>query len=144
MFSRRLLLALKLFLPSWNVFNDFGAVTRVEVSLNPAAAESRWRPVFGDFTTSSCRRITFNPEGNLALQEQSLIERDAEELAGEQRDEVERFIARAVRAQLAAPTGKLAVKDFRFRIVERTAGEAGKVRFVSAEFPLTEPAPFLS
>lgn len=141
MFSHRWLLALKLFLPSWNFFNDFGAVTRVEVCLDPAATEPRWQPVFGDFTTSDWRRIAFNPEGNLALQEQSLIERAAEELAGEQRDEAEHFIARAVRAQLAAPTGKLAVKDFRFRVVERTAGEAGEVRFVSAEFPLPEPAP---
>lgn len=141
MFSHRWLLALKLFLPSWNFFNDFGAVTRVEVCLDPAATEPRWQPVFGDFTTSDWRRITFNPEGNLALQEQSLIERAAEELAGEQRDEAERFIARAVRPRLAALFQERAADRFCFRIVERTAGEAGEVRFVSAEFPLTEPAP---
>lgn len=142
MFSSRWLLALKLFLPSWNFFNDFGAVTRVEVAFGLTTSETSWQPVFTGFTTSDRRRWLFNPTGNLRLQEQSLIERAADELSDERhRNEAEAFIARAVRARLTAHVGDGQPGRFRFRIVERAAGEAGAVRFVSGEFPLNESVP---
>lgn len=142
MFSSRWLLALKLFLPSWNFFNDFGAVTRVEVAFGPVTPEALWQPVFTDFTTADWRRCLFNPAGNLRLQEQSLIERAADEWTDERhRTEAEAFIARAVRARLATRTDNGPGDRFRFRIVERAAGEAGAVRFVSGEFSLTESVP---
>lgn len=142
MFSSRWLLALKLFLPSWNFFNDFGAVTRVEVAFGPSTQKASWQPVFTGFTTLDWRRWWFNPAGNLRLQEQSLIERAADELADERhRAEAEVLIARAIRARLATHTDNRLHDRFRFRVVERAAGETGAVRFVSGEFPLNESEP---
>lgn len=142
MFSFRWLLALKLFLPSWNFFNDFGAVTRVEVAFGLTTSETSWQPVFTGFTTSDRRRCLFNPAGNRRLQEQSLIERAADELSDERhRAEAEAFIARAIRARLASRTDNGPGDRFRFRVVERAANEAGAVRFVSGEFPLNESEP---
>jgi hypothetical protein len=108
MFAHRWLLALKLFLPSCNFFNDFGAATRGEFTFVSAAEEPHWHPVFSDFTTPDWRRIAFNPRGNLALQEQSLIERATDQRTGEHRDVAGRFIADAIRPRLAAGAGKVA------------------------------------
>ena len=69
---------LKLFLPSWNFFDDFDAVPRLEVRW--VLGHSEWRSLFPVSTTRSWWRAFYNPWGNLELLERSQVERAADEL----------------------------------------------------------------
>jgi hypothetical protein len=74
---------LKLFLPSWNFFDDFDAVPRLEArwAREPSGAGDCWVPVFPCSTTTGWVRAFYNPWGNLELLERSQVERAVEELA---------------------------------------------------------------
>jgi hypothetical protein len=83
----------KLFLPSWNFFNDFSAVPRLDLRINHDGRESEWHPLYATTPTRSIRRVFFNAEGNAELLEKTVIERAAEEFSvecphprGQQRD----------------------------------------------------------
>lgn len=84
---------LKLFLPSWNFFNDFSIVPRLDVRTIHDGRESEWRPLYAPAPTRSIRRVFFNADGNIELLEKTFIDRAAEEFApeyprprGQQRD----------------------------------------------------------
>ena len=74
---------LKLFLPSWNFFNDFSAVPRLDFRIIRDGSEADWQPVYANHSTSSLRRVFFNAGGNLELLEKTFIDRAAEEFAPE-------------------------------------------------------------
>ena len=84
---------LKLFLPSWNFFNDFSTVPRLDVRTIHDGRECEWRPLYTTDSTRSIRRVFFNADGNIELLEKTFIERATEEFApecprprGQQRD----------------------------------------------------------
>lgn len=73
----------KLFLPSWNFFDDFVGGARFEyVIAEPNQPADGWRPAFTRQTTGHWMRLWFNPWGNHDLLEYSAMEGAAEELSG--------------------------------------------------------------
>lgn len=141
-------LVLKLFLPSWNFFNDFGVVTRLEYCRACAGeAESGWQLVHPGRTTSDLTRVFFNAPGNQELLEKSLIDRIAtavQELgepanSGFALTEAGLILARIVRARLRE-ADLAAVQTFRFRVVTVNGANLCETLFESAALPVTEPA----
>lgn len=140
-------LVLKLFLPSWNFFNDFDAVTRLEFCTAAAAGtESPWQPVHPNTSTSGWVRVFFNAQGNQELLEKSLIDRIAtavqESPASANPDftqtEMGLMLARIVRARLPEPGTR--TTSFRFRLVAVAAGNHSETLFESAALPVKESA----
>ena len=142
MFSRQWMPALKLFLPSWNFFNDFSAVPRIEYRLLPAGAVATdWRPLFRNHDTCDVGRVLFNPAGNLELLEKSLVERAVDELelgpAGRDSfagSETEAALIRMARARIGESLVTVAGERFQVRLVMTEPGAAPEVAFVSEEF----------
>jgi hypothetical protein len=138
--------ALKLFLPSWDFFNDFGPVIRLESRwLRPGVAALGWRPVFTRHTTGSWARTLFNPAGNLELLEHSWVDRAATE-AGPEPDGVGALFAttetharlvRIARARLLAAHREPGEDSFQFRLVQIEPGGAFEVIFTSVALPAT-------
>lgn len=140
-------LVLKLFLPSWNFFNDFDAVTRLEFCMVRAGeAESAWLPVHPNTTTPSWARVFFNAQGNRELLEKSLIDRIATAVqeSGEPTNsdfaqtEAGLLLTRIVRARLQEQ-GTPAT-TFRFRLVAVDAENCSETLFESAALSLKESA----
>lgn len=147
---RRLMDALKLFLPSWNFFNDFAAVPRLECRrVQPEGAAAGWEPLFTNHTTRGVGRILFNPQGNLELLEKSLIDRADDEArmmagpdgAGFATTETHSALARLTRARLAKRTDFTGADKFQFRLTLGEPGAVPTVIFTSAALPLVEDAP---
>lgn len=142
-------LVLKLFLPSWNFFNDFGLVTRLEFCPAPAGSgASVWQPVHPEVTTSDWTRVFFSVRGNRELLEKSLIDRVATALQDQPAPVDASFgqsasgliLARIVRARLRA-ADLAAVQAFRFRLVTVDAANHCETLFESAVLPVMEPTP---
>ena len=147
--------ALKLFLPSWNFFDDFDVVPCLEARVVREPDDGAdWRPVFPGSTTRRWTRTFYNPWGNLELMERSLVERAADEL-GERPDPAElgiefsrsetfAMLTRLVRRRLRAGAPHLgdAVREpadsarFQFRIVQTGPGVPREVLFVSSGLAL--------
>lgn len=127
-------LVLKLFLPSWNFFNDFDAVPRLEFRLlRRDGGESDWRPLYPVNSTASWRRVIFNPWGNVELLEKSLIDRVATALRegaasaqpGLAHGDDCALLTRIVRMRIHPLGPDHAAASFRFRLVliDSTASE---------------------
>lgn len=138
-------LVLKLFLPSWNFFNDFGVVTQLEFCLVRAGeTESAWQPVHPITTTPGWRRMFFNAQGNLELLEKSLLDRIAtvlQECPARVSDDFAHsegglMLARIIRARLQEQG--VQVTTFRFRLVFIDAANQRETLFVSAALPIME------
>lgn len=149
MITEKWMFALKLFLPSWNFFNDFGEVPRLEYQVVGEGADSvDWRPVFSRYWTGRVGRMLFNPVGNLELLEQSIVSRAVDELdsgtAGAcsafTTSETHTMLERLVRGKIAERFSAAGPDRFRFRLVTVEPGAEPKVVFSSDEFPIKEPA----
>jgi hypothetical protein len=139
---------LKLFLPSWNFFNDFSAVPRLDARIIQGGRESEWRPLHLATPTRSIRRVFFNADGNLELLEKTFIERAAEEFTSDhprtrgQQSVTEsglgkhhETLSRIVRSRLKATQS---ADEFQFRLVMTSAGVTDEVLFVSARHQVEE------
>ena len=142
-------LILKLFLPSWNFFNDFDEVTQLEFCLSSdGAGESAWQPLHPTHSTRSWGRVIFNPEGNLELLEKSLLDRVATALrespvspqASFEPSEAGVMLARIVRGRLRESRSNTEGMTFRFRLVRVVATVAREILFESAPHSLVESA----
>lgn len=140
-------LVLKLFLPSWNFFNDFDAVAQLEFCVKRAdEAAPVWRPLYSTSSTRSWARVIFNPEGNLELLEKSLIDRVATALReGEFATKADfgrsadcALLVRIVRVRIQpiVPEPAGASVCFRLVLVNPTTRET---LFESTAQPLSEP-----
>jgi hypothetical protein len=141
------LVALKLFLPSWNFFNDFTAVPTMEFAvIGVAGALGEWQPLFRAGAAPSAWRVVFNPQGNLDLLEQTLVERAAEEFRAEPPREMDApggtypALVRLARRRLTQ-FGLPGVGSFRFRLVLREPGLAPEVIFTSPVLAAREARP---
>ena len=136
---------LKLFLPSWNFFNDFSTVPRLDVRTIHDGRESEWRPLYASAPTRSIRRVFFNADGNIELLEKNLIDRTAEEFADEDQKAVKRFqsdtnirmLAGIARSRLTATQP---ADEFQFRLVMTNLGQPEEVLFVSTRLTAQEEA----
>ena len=131
------LVALKLFLPSWNFFNDFTAVPTMEFAVGGSEeGEGEWQPLFRAGAAPSAWRMGFNPQGNLELLEQTLVERAAEEFRGQPpvitdaSDGTYPSLVRLARGRIAR-LGVPVDAGFRFRLVLREPGRAEEIIFTS-------------
>ncbi len=149
MFSRQWMPALKLFLPSWNFFNDFGAVPRIEYRLLSAGAVATdWQPLFRNHDTRDVGRVVFNPAGNLELLEKSLVDRAVDALGLSQvaapdlfaGSETHAALARLVRSRIGEHRIPPDADRFRFRLVMIEPGAVPEVAFVSEEFAWAKAA----
>lgn len=141
-------LVLKLFLPSWNFFNDFDAVARLEFCVMRAGKEDlNWRSLYPLNTTRSWGRVIFNPSGNLELLEKSLIDRVATALRessdltktdfGQSDDCV--LLTRIARVRIQQLVTETVGASFRFRLVVADSMAASETLFESTAQPLAEP-----
>jgi len=155
---------LKLFLPSWNFFNDFSAVPRLDARLIRDGHESDWHHLYANDATSSIRRVLFNAHGNLELLEKTFIERAAEEFASEphrprrqKRGDTDgsptsdaapgdgltppkssrhyETLARIVRSRLITTQTDC---EFQFRLVMTSPGEPEEILFISARHSIKD------
>lgn len=140
-------LVAKLLLPSWNFFNDFAEVTRLEFRwVTAAGAESRWQPLHPVNSTRCWWRLFFNPAGNLDLLEKSLIDRIATALTEPtpngsfQAEEGGEILMRITRARLqVAETGPPG-KHFCLRLVRLAPSGPPEILFCSTPQALGESA----
>lgn len=73
--------ALKLFLPSWNFFDDFSVTARIEIRTRARAGEEGgWRLMFPESSTRGVGRAFYNPRGNAELFKLAVVENVAERL----------------------------------------------------------------
>lgn len=147
---RPLMNALKLFLPSWNFFNDFAAVPRMEYRLvGTTVGPTDWRPLFTNHSTRGLGRILFNPQGNLELLEKSLIDRADDEVrlmtdsegAAFAESETHAALVRMARFHLMARTECAGAGQFQFRLALGEPGSPPAVVFTSAVLPVVEETP---
>lgn len=140
-------LVLKLFLPSWNFFNDFDAVTRLEFCTARAGeAESAWQPVHPNTMTPDWTRVFFNAQGNRELLEKSLLDRIATAVqesgepanSGFVQTEAGLLLTRMVRARLQEQGTQ--ATSFRFRLASVDAENHSATLFESAALPFKECA----
>ncbi len=140
--------ALKLFLPSWNFFNDFAEVPRLEYCLiSSRTVAIDWKPFFTGHDTRDLRRVLFNPSGNLELLEASLVERAVDELRDDPLSNRNRFaksethstLERLTRTRLAHFHSSAGPDRFRFRLVLIDPGAPSQIVFTSEELPFARP-----
>lgn len=75
--------ALKLFLPSWNFFDDFSVTARIEIRARAGAGEAgEWRLLFPETSAPGLGRVFFNARGNAELFKLAVVENVAERLKG--------------------------------------------------------------
>lgn len=148
MISDKWMPALKLFLPSWNFFNDFAEVPRLEYCLiSSRTVTIDWKPLFTWHDTRDLRRVLFNPTGNLELLEASLVERAVDELRDDPRSDRNWFakseahstLERLTRTRLAQIHTSSGSERFRFRLVLIDPGSPAQSLFTSEELPLARP-----
>lgn len=140
--------ALKLFLPSWNFFNDFAEVPRLEYCvISNMTAVMDWKPLLTDHNTCDLGRVLFNPAGNVELLKASLVDRAVNELSGDPRSDRNGFaksealstLERLTRTRLAQLYSASDSDRFRIRLVLIEPGTAARTVFTSEELPLTRP-----
>lgn len=143
--------ALKLFLPSWNFFNDVSAAPGTEFRIRGSdGKESEWQPLYPRRTTRSLWRILYHPWGNLELLEQSQLARASDELTQLPRaaDEFRQSraygiltrIARSQILRLDLGRDSTSAESFQFRLRLAVAATAGESWFLSERHPLAQPA----
>ncbi len=133
----------KLFLPSWNFFDGFSTVPRLDVRLIREAGGADWRPLYAEHSTRSIVRIFFNARGNLELLEKDFIERATDALEGPGAQSSQEFAAsevcavlvRIVRSRL---TTSQPGDGFQFRLAMAGAGQPEKILFVSGRYSTRE------
>lgn len=137
----------KLFLPSWNFFNDFAEVTRLEFCWVKGEAEkSGWQPLYPTISTRSWGRVFFNPVGNLELLEKSLIDRVATALREKgtisksafAQSEAGQMLLKIVRNRLEKAERQPAETAFRFRLVVSAPATPEETLFESEVHALGE------
>jgi hypothetical protein len=134
---------LKLFLPSWNFFNDFSTVQRLDIRAISAEKETDWQAAFSNETNQSFSRVFFNARGNLELLQHSYIDRAASWFNPDSKQTAKQFeatnhhrlLAIITRDQLAAIPD---AKRFQFRLVVTNSGSPDQVLFTSQEFSMEE------
>lgn len=138
-------LVLKLFLPSWNFFNDFDAVTRLEFCvIRSDGGDSGWRSLYPSSSTRSWRRVIFNPWGNLELLEKSLIDRVATALRESDAAAKADFagsddcalLTRIARGRIQQQGTETAGASFRFRLLVADSAAVSETLFESTAQPL--------
>jgi hypothetical protein len=140
MITTALLNILKLFLPSWNFFNDFSTSHRLDERTIRAGHESDWQPIREDHSTRSIGRLFFNSSGNLELLENTFIDRAAQEIAVSSAEGVKHFeqgalhdsLVRILRRRIGAAQ---AGDEFQFRLVSTNPSELDAELFVSSRYP---------
>ena len=132
----------KLFLPSWNFFNDYSATPRLETQLICDGHELKWQPLYANHSTRSLWRVFFNPHGNAELLEKTFIDRAVEELDSTaqslkqfQGGDSYKVLLNIVRRQLIHPAANDA---FQFRLTMTNPGAADEILFTSATHPFDE------
>ena len=133
----------KLFLPSWNFFNDFSAVPRLDARTIRAGHESDWQPLCVDHSTRSIGRLLFNARGNLELLEKTFIDRATLEFDVSNPDAAKSFeqsvhhdtLVLILRRRMGAAQ---AGDEFQFRLVMTNHGEQDTELFVSNRHPAKE------
>jgi len=140
--------ALKLFLPSWNFFNDFAEVPRLEYCvISERTGTTDWKPLLTDHNTRDLGRVLFNPSGNLVLLEASLVDRAVNELSEDPSFDRNRFaksethstLERLTRTRLAQLHSSPDSDRFRIRLVLLEPGAPDRIVFTSEELPLVRP-----
>ena len=119
--------ALKLFLPSWNFFDDFSATPRLEyrVRASDDSAPDDWRIIYASHSTHSLGRTLYNPHGNAELFELALVETAADELKLIERGRRGSFLDSETWSRLAPhlmrhiPDGRPRQVQFRLRLTTR-------------------------
>ena len=148
MISEKWMSALKLFLPSWNFFNDFAEAPRLEYCvISDRTGATDWRPLLTDHNTRDLGRVLFNPSGNLELLEASLVDRAVNELSEYPRSDRNRFakseahstLERLTRTRLAQLHSSSDSDRFRIRLVLIEHGAQAQIVFTSEELPLPSP-----
>jgi hypothetical protein len=141
------LVALKLFLPSWNFFNDFTAVPTMEFAVGGSEdGVGEWQPLFRAAAAPSAWRMVFNPQGNLDLLEHTLVERAAEEFRANPPTETGApdgtypALVRLARRRLTQ-SDLAGGEAFRFRLVLREPGQAPEIIFTSTLLAAQEARP---
>lgn len=101
--------ALKLFLPSWNFFEDFSVTARIEIRIrNGEGTIGEWRLMFPETSTRSLKRVFFNAAGNAELFKLAVIENVADLLKGKTEAERCTFEGSAEGRRLARWAGEAA------------------------------------
>ena len=134
---------LKLFLPSWNFFNDFSATPRLDARIIHEGQEHEWQPLYAENSTHSLTRIIFNSRGNLELLEKTFIDRavdmfdEANPHAAKQFEQCphHQTLIRIVRSRLITTQPNDA---FQFRLVMTFPGEPEEILFTSTHHPVEE------
>lgn len=134
---------LKLFLPSWNFFNDFSAAPRLDARIIHEGQEHEWQPLYAENSTRSLTRIIFNSHGNLELLEKTFIDRavdvfdEANPHFGKQFEQCphHQTLIRIVRSRLVTTQHN---DEFQFRLVMTIPGEPEEILFVSTRHPVAE------
>ena len=142
--------ALKLFLPSWNFFDDFSATPRLlyRVRTNDVSPPCEWRLLYARFHTSSLLRVLYNPFGNAELFELALVETAAdvcklvvanERLEADRSDSKSRLLAyvrNRVRSAEKSSLSKNAAVQYQLWFANN--GNAINARFESIWHPLVD------
>lgn len=140
MITEQLSNILKLFLPSWNFFNDFSAVPRLDARTIRDGHESDWQPLYSEHSTHNISRVIFNARGNLELLEKTFIDHAADEFSEptplvakrfEQSALHETLIRILCRRMATAQAGD----EFQFRLVMTNPGKPEDILFMSARHP---------
>lgn len=134
---------LKLFLPSWNFFNDFSCVPRLDARIIHDGREHEWQPLYTKNSTRSLTRVIFNSRGNLELLEKSFIDRAADEFEKENPHASKQFeqhphhqtLIRIVRSRLNTTQPN---DEFEFRLVMTFPGEPQEILFTSTRHAVQE------
>ena len=130
----------KLFLPSWNFFNGFSAVPRLDARTIRDGHESDWQPLYSEHSTNNLGRVIFNARGNLELLEKTFIDRAANELDEPtplvakqfEQSTLHETLIRILRRRMAAAQ---AGDEFQFRLVMTNPGKPEDILFMSARHP---------
>lgn len=141
MITEQLSNILKLFLPSWNFFDDFSAVPRLDIRILCHDRECDWQPLYTDDSTDNLRRVLFDAQGNLELLEKTFIERAAGTLDASDLQSAKQFEHSAHFETLTgiARNRLPALKpddEFQFRLVLTTPGLPEEALFVSGRQPV--------
>ncbi len=134
---------LKLFLPSWNFFNDFSAVPRLDARIIRESCEHEWQPLYVENSTRSLTRVIFNARGNLELLEKTFIDRAADVFDEANPHAAKQFeqcphhqtLIHIVRSRLVMTQPN---DEFQFRLLMTLPGEPEEILFISTRHPVAE------
>jgi hypothetical protein len=135
--------AFKLFLPSWNFFDDFSVTARIEIRTRTGAGEAgEWRLLFPETSARGVGRVFFNARGNAELFKLAVVENVAERLKGLEASVRTEFELSEDGVRLAGWVREEAVRsgalsDVQYRLRLTTCRGDAEEWFVSQWLPVT-------